>query len=84
MRNVYVARYVPKTLCYSYANATLTLYHAYANATLTLIIPTQPGVLSASGPIRIVGGGVGVLFASRPAIEDMNSKLYVRIIKLTF
>ena len=30
------------------------------------------------------GGGVGVLSASRPAIEDLNSKLYVRIIILTF
>ena len=41
-------------------------------------------VLYATGPIRLVGGGVGpvgVLSASRPAIEDMNSKLYVRIIK---
>ena len=34
-------------------------------------------MLSASGPI--VGGGVGVLFTSRPAIEDMNSKLYHRL-----
>ena len=40
-------------------------------------------MLSTSGSIQIVGG-VGVLSASRPAIEDMNSKLYVRIIKLTF
>ena len=33
------------------------------------------GLLSASGPIRIVGGGVEVLSASRLAIEDMNSNL---------
>ena len=46
MRSVYVARYVPNTLYYSYANATLTLYHAVirTNRTKTVSIRPDPSI----------------------------------------